>query len=44
MHLKRCLAFLEAQENFHMVAEHIKGLDNVVAHACLGVNYLVLTR
>ena len=33
MHLRRCLAFLEARWTFHMVSEHIRGVDNVVADA-----------
>ena len=33
MHLRRCLAFLEARGGFHMVAEHIRGVDNVIADA-----------
>ncbi len=33
MHMRRCLAFLEAVGMFVLVAEHIKGVDNVVADA-----------
>ena len=33
MHLRRCLAFLEAKWGFHLFAEHIKGSDNRVADA-----------
>lgn len=33
MHLRRCLAFIEASVPFVLVAEHIKGEDNVVADA-----------
>ena len=33
MHLRRCLAFLEAKRGFHLFAEHIKGADNRVADA-----------
>ncbi len=33
MHLRRCLAFLEASNAFILVSEHIKGEDNVVADA-----------
>ena len=31
MHLRRCLAFLEAKGQFHIMAVHIRGVDNVVA-------------
>ncbi len=33
MHLRRCLAFLEASNTFVLVAEHVRGADNVVADA-----------
>ncbi len=33
MHLRRCLAFMEASSAFVLVSEHIKGEDNVVADA-----------
>ncbi len=33
MHLRRCLAFLEAKWGIHLWAEHIKGEDNQVADA-----------
>ncbi len=33
MHLMRCLAFIEATRSFTLVAEHIRGVDNVVADA-----------
>ena len=33
MHLRRCLAFLEAKWSFHMFAEHIRGVHNGVADA-----------
>ena len=33
MHLMRCLAFIEARVPVTVVAEHIKGSDNVVADA-----------
>ena len=33
MHLRRCLAFLEAKGQFHIMAVHIRGVDNVVADA-----------
>ncbi len=33
MHLMRCLAFIEAIRSFTIVADHIKGEDNVVADA-----------
>ena len=33
MHLRRCLEFLEERGGFHMVAEHIRGVDNVIADA-----------
>ncbi len=36
MHLQRCLAYLEATESFVLVAEHIRGKDNVVAMLCPG--------
>ena len=32
-HLRRCLAFIKAVNGFHMVAVHIKGVDNVVTDA-----------
>ena len=43
MHLRRCLAFMEAQRGFHMVADHIRGVDNVVADA-LSRNKLPLAQ
>ena len=33
LHLRRCLAFLEAKSQFHIMAVHIRGVDNVVADA-----------
>ena len=33
MHLRRCLAFLEARWQCHIVCAHIKGVDNSVADA-----------
>ena len=33
MHLRRCLAFLEAKGAFHIYAEHIKGVNNGIADA-----------
>ncbi len=33
MHLMRCLAFIEASVPLTIVAEHIKGTENVVADA-----------
>jgi len=33
MHLRRCLAFLEAKFEFHICASHIKGGDNTRADA-----------
>lgn len=33
MHLRRCLAFVEATAELTLAAEHIKGVDNVVADA-----------
>ena len=33
MHLRRCLAFMEARRGFHMVADHIRGVENVIADA-----------
>ena len=33
MHLRRCLAFLEARWSFYLRAAHIRGVDNVVADA-----------
>ena len=33
MHLRRCLAFLEAKWSIHLWAEHVKGSDNQVADA-----------
>ncbi len=33
MHLRRCLAYLEAVGEFVLVADHIRGVDNVVADA-----------
>ncbi len=41
MHLRRCLAFMEASVPFILVAEHIRGEDNVVADA-LSRNSLTL--
>ena len=31
MHLARCLAFISAKFDFHPIATHIKGIDNVQA-------------
>ncbi len=33
MHFRRCLAYLEAMGEFVLVADHIRGVDNVVADA-----------
>lgn len=33
MHLARCLAFIMAKFNFHIVANHIKGVHNIKADA-----------
>ena len=33
MHLRRCLAFLEAKFQFFIFATHIKGIDNTLADA-----------
>lgn len=33
MHLKRCLAFIQAKFNFHLFASHIKGVMNELANA-----------
>lgn len=33
MHLRRCLAYLAASWHFHMVATHIRGVDNTLADA-----------
>ena len=33
MHLRRCLAFLEAQFQFYIWATHIRGPDNLLADA-----------
>lgn len=43
MHLMRCLAFMEATVPFSMVAEHIRGEDNVVVDA-LSRDNIELTR
>ncbi len=43
MHMRRCLAFLEAVGMFVLVEEHIKGVDNVVADT-LSRNNLSLAR
>ncbi len=31
MHLRRCLAFMEATGEFVLLAEHVRGVDNVAA-------------
>ena len=31
--LRRCLGFIAANWNFHMLASHIKGVDNILADA-----------
>ncbi len=31
MHLRRCLAFIAANHNFHIFSSHVKGVDNVRA-------------
>ena len=43
IHLRRCLASLEAVGEFILLAEHVKGKDNVVADA-LSRNKLLLSR
>lgn len=43
MHLARCLVFISAKFDFHMVAEHVEGVDNVCADA-LSRNNLDLFR
>lgn len=33
IHIARCLAFISTKFNFHIVAEHVRGVDNVSADA-----------
>ncbi len=43
MHLRRCLAFVEASVPLTIVAEHIRGVENTVADA-LSRNKLEVAR
>ena len=43
MHLTRCLVFIAAKWEFHLVATHIKGMDNTLADI-LSLDNLVLFR
>ena len=37
MHLRRCLAYLEVVGGFILVAEHVRGRDNVIVDALSGI-------